>query len=68
MGAMTGPKVGFPGASLILPSKQLISLKIFLLNLSSICHAEALARAGGALGCTSAQSYPQLLWVWSYER
>jgi hypothetical protein len=33
----------------------------FLLNLSSICHIEDLARLCGLEGVASAQSYPQLL-------
>jgi hypothetical protein len=48
-------------------SKPLISLIFFLLNLSSICHGEALARLRGAWGVSSQQSYPQLLWVASYD-
>ena len=51
----------------ILSSKPLISLIFFLLNLSSICHGEALVRLCGAWGVTSQQSYPQELWVASYD-
>ncbi len=58
---------GFAGKKPILSSKPLISLIFFLLNLSSICHGEALVRAGGPWGVTSQQSYPQVLWVVSYE-
>jgi hypothetical protein len=45
----------------------LISLIFFLLNLSSICHGEALVRLRGPWGPTSQQSYPQLLWAMSYD-
>ena len=48
-------------------SKLLISLFFFLLNLSSICHGEALVRLCGVSGVTSQQSYPQDLWVSSYD-
>jgi hypothetical protein len=46
----------------------LFSLKVFLLNLSSICHVAGLARLSSRAGAASAQSYPQLLWVSSYVR
>jgi len=58
---------GFAGRKPILPSKPLISLIFFLLNLSSICHDEALVRLGDASGVTSQQSYPQVLWAMSYD-
>jgi hypothetical protein len=35
--------------------------------LSSICHGEALVRLAEASQVTSQQSYPQFLWVISYE-
>ena len=58
---------GFATRKPILSSKPLISLVFFLLNLSSMCHGAALMRVGGPSGVTSAQSYPQLLWVASYD-
>lgn len=58
---------GFAGRKPILSSKPLISLIFFLLNLSSICHGEALVRLAEASQVTSQQSYPQFLWVMSYE-
>jgi hypothetical protein len=57
---------GFAGKKPILSSMALISLIFFLLNLSSICHGEALMRVGEAWGVSSQQSYPQFLWVVSY--
>ena len=58
---------GFAGRTPILSSKPLISLVFFLLNLSSICHGEALGRVAEAWGVTSQQSYPHVLWVVSYD-
>jgi hypothetical protein len=52
--------------TLILSSKTLNSLKIFLLNLSSICHGEAVTRVCARRAPVSQQSCPQLLWVKSY--
>ena len=58
---------GFAGRTPILSSKPLISLGFFLLNLSSICHGEALGRVAEAWEVTSQQSYPHVLWVVSYD-
>ena len=58
---------GFAARKPISSSKPLISLVFFLLNLSSICHGGALVRVAEAWGVTSQQSYPQLLWVVSYD-
>jgi len=43
--------------------KSLISLRIFLLNLSSFCHFDALARVAAGSGGAFAQSYPHELWA-----
>jgi hypothetical protein len=51
----------FAGRAPMSSSKSLISLIFFLLNLSSICHVEALVRLAEVLGGTSQQSYPQVL-------
>ena len=58
---------GFASRARELSSKPLISLVFFPLNLSSICHREAWVRVGEVSGGTSQQSYPQLLWVVSYD-
>jgi hypothetical protein len=49
------------GKTLIPSSKALISLKKFVLKLSSICHVSRLARLREGFRGISAQSYPQLL-------
>jgi hypothetical protein len=50
--------------TLILIEQAVDFIGVFLPNLSSICHSRELARVGGCrFTPTSAQSYPQLLWV-----
>jgi hypothetical protein len=53
------PSAAHSGKTLIPSSKALISLKKFLLKLSSICHVSGLARLREGCRGISAQSYPQ---------